>query len=74
MRSLLAHRLTFEWAEVHLVSDDPEKGPGLASSDELLWSRLKRVMEQTASQTRIGRSREAPLWDQSTFHRDRTGV
>jgi len=46
MRSLLAHRLTFEWAEVHLVSDDPEKGLGLASSDELLWSRLKRVMKR----------------------------
>ena len=46
MRSLLAHSLTFEWAEVHLVSDDPEKGLGLASSDELLWSRLKRVMKR----------------------------
>ena len=46
MRSLLARSLTFEWTQIHLVSDDPEKGLGLASEEELLWSRLKRVMKK----------------------------
>ena len=46
MRSLLARSLTFEWTQVSLVSDDPAKGLGLASSDDLLWSRLKRVMKK----------------------------
>ena len=46
MRSLLAHNLAFDWTEVHLVSDDPAKGLGLASRDELLWSRLKTVIKR----------------------------
>ena len=47
MHDLLARRLAFEWTQVHLVSDDPDKGLGLASDDELLWSRLKGVMKKT---------------------------
>ena len=46
MRSLLARRLEFDWTRVHLVSDDPAKGLGLASGEEQLWSRLKRVMKK----------------------------
>jgi putative cardiolipin synthase len=46
MRRLLARSLEFEWTQVHLVSDDPAKGLGLASNDELMWSRLKRVMKR----------------------------
>ena len=48
MRSLLARSLAFDWTQVNLVSDDPAKGLGVASSDELLWSRLKRVMKKPA--------------------------
>jgi len=41
MRDLLANRLPFDWSTVQMVSDDPAKGLGLASSDQLLWTRLK---------------------------------
>ena len=41
---MLAGRLSFEWTDVMMVSDDPAKGLGLAEDSELLWSRLKRVM------------------------------
>jgi putative cardiolipin synthase len=43
VQEMMARRLPFEWADVHLVSDDPAKGLGLAADDELLWSRLKRT-------------------------------
>ncbi|MGH8796556.1 MAG: phospholipase D-like domain-containing protein, partial [Caldimonas sp.] len=46
VRSLLAHDLRFEWAPVHMVSDDPAKGLGQAPDDELMWPRLKRVMKK----------------------------
>lgn len=49
VRDLLARSLAFEWASVDLVSDDPAKGLGRASEDELLWSRLKRVMARPTS-------------------------
>ena len=45
VREMLAHRLPFEWAEVRLLSDDPRKGLGLATDDELLWSQLKRILK-----------------------------
>ena len=48
MRALLERRLPFEWATVHMVSDDPAKVLGKAGEDELLWSRLKRVMRRPA--------------------------
>ncbi|MEO7338159.1 MAG: phospholipase D family protein [Caldimonas sp.] len=44
VRDLLAHRLTFEWAPVTLVSDDPAKGLGRATVEQELWSRLKAAM------------------------------
>ena len=45
VREMLAHRLPFDWAEVRLLSDDPEKGLGLATDDELLWPQLKRILK-----------------------------
>jgi putative cardiolipin synthase len=53
MRRLLARSLTFDWSEVHLVSDDPDKGLGRASDEELLWSRLKRVMKKPARELKL---------------------
>ena len=44
VRALLAHRLPLEWSPVHLVSDDPAKGLGRASRDELLAARLRRIV------------------------------
>ena len=46
MRALLEQRLPFEWAVVHMVSDDPSKGLGKADDEELMWSRLKLVMRR----------------------------
>jgi putative cardiolipin synthase len=46
MRALLERRLAFDWATVRMVSDDPAKALGEASADELLWSRLERVMRR----------------------------
>ena len=37
-------RLAFDWAAVHLVSDDPGKVLGTAADSELLWNRLKRIV------------------------------
>jgi len=41
IRDLLADRLAFEWSAVKMVSDDPAKGLGRESTDQLLWTRLK---------------------------------
>ncbi|MDB5733069.1 MAG: hypothetical protein JWQ03_2964 [Variovorax sp.] len=43
-RQMVEQRLSFEWADAHLVSDDPSKVEGIASDDQLLWSRLKRIL------------------------------
>lgn len=40
VREMLEHRLPFEWASVHMVSDDPSKGLGKARDDDFLWARL----------------------------------
>ena len=45
VQQVLARQLPFEWATVHMVSDDPAKGLGRASDDELLWTRLKQVLQ-----------------------------
>jgi putative cardiolipin synthase len=44
VRDLMQGSLRFEWAAVHMLSDDPAKGLGLAREDQLLWSRLKEVV------------------------------
>ncbi len=44
VREMLEHRLSFEWANVHMVSDDPSKGLGKAGDDDFLWARLKRIL------------------------------
>ena len=41
VRDLLANRLSFDWSTVRMVSDDAAKGLGLASADQLLWTRMK---------------------------------
>jgi len=53
VHSLLAKTLTFEWARVEMVSDDPAKGLGLAAPDALLWNRLKRVMKRPERDLRV---------------------
>jgi putative cardiolipin synthase len=45
VRKMLERRLTFDWAPTHMVSDDPAKGRGGAPQDELLWTRLTRIMK-----------------------------
>ena len=46
VRAVLESRLPFEWTVVHMVSDDPTKGRGLAGEADLLWPRLKQVMKE----------------------------
>ena len=53
VRDLVAGHLRFEWATVHLVSDDPAKGLGRAADDELLWSRLMRVLNEPARELHL---------------------
>jgi putative cardiolipin synthase len=53
VRSLLARTLEFEWAAVHMVSDDPAKGLGAVSDDDLLWTRLKRVMKKPERELKL---------------------
>lgn len=44
VRDLVDGRLQLEWADVHMVSDDPAKGLGRAADDTLLWSRLRAII------------------------------
>ena len=44
LRDLLAGRISFDWNEVELISDDPAKGLGRAPPEGLLTHRLNRVM------------------------------
>ncbi len=44
VQQVLARRLPFEWATVQMVSDDPAKGLGRARDDELLWTRLRKIL------------------------------
>jgi putative cardiolipin synthase len=44
VRDLVGGDLRFEWATVHMVSDDPAKGLGRAAEDELMWPRLMRIV------------------------------
>jgi cardiolipin synthase C len=44
VEELLVGALPFEWATVHMVSDDPAKGLGRAREDQLLWTRLRQVV------------------------------
>jgi putative cardiolipin synthase len=53
LREMLEHRLPLEWADVHMVSDDPAKGRGRAGKGELMWSRLKRVMKPPARELEL---------------------
>lgn len=45
VQELLEQRLRFEWAVTRMVSDDPAKGLGLATDDELLWPRLELILK-----------------------------
>src|SRR3989440_10291145 len=45
IRDLVEGHLHFEWATVHMVSDDPAKGLGRAGDDGMLWTRLKQIIK-----------------------------
>ncbi len=45
VRDLLEGNLRLEWANVHMVSDDPAKGLARAPDDSMLWNRLKEIMD-----------------------------
>ena len=45
VQQVLARELPFEWATVQMVSDDPAKGLGRARDDELMWTRLQKVLQ-----------------------------
>lgn len=45
VQQVLARQLPFEWATVQMVSDDPAKGLGRATNNELMWTRLKKVIQ-----------------------------
>ncbi|MEO7337322.1 MAG: phospholipase D family protein [Caldimonas sp.] len=44
VRKMAKRDITFEWAETHLVSDDPAKGRGEAADDMFMLPRLQRIM------------------------------
>ena len=45
VQQVLAGELPFEWSTVQMVSDNPAKGLGLARDEELMWTRLKQVLQ-----------------------------
>lgn len=50
LRALLERRLPFEWATTHMVSDDPAKGLGGASTEALFWTKLKTIVGEPEAQ------------------------
>jgi putative cardiolipin synthase len=44
VQDLLVGRLSFEWARVAMVSDDPAKALGRAAEEDLLWSQLQALV------------------------------
>ena len=46
LRQLVDKELEFEWASIHMVSDDPAKGLGRAKTDQMFPQRLKEVIGQ----------------------------
>ncbi len=53
VEQLLAGTLSFEWAQVAMLSDDPAKGLGLAPKDELVWPQLKQVIEKAERELKL---------------------
>jgi putative cardiolipin synthase len=53
VQQVLARQLPFEWATVHMVSDDPAKGLGRAREDELMWTRLQQVLQAPKSELEL---------------------
>ena len=45
VQQVLAGELAFKWSTVQMVSDNPAKGLGLARDEELMWTRLKQVLQ-----------------------------
>lgn len=45
VKRMLARELPFEWANTLMLSDDPAKVLGRARKDELLWTRLRRILD-----------------------------
>ncbi len=50
VRKMAKRDITFEWAETHLVSDDPAKGSGEAEDDTFMLPRLRRIMKPPATE------------------------
>ena len=53
VREMLEGRLSFEWANVCMVSDDPSKVRGRVRDAELLWTRLKRIVKEPAEELEL---------------------
>jgi putative cardiolipin synthase len=53
IREMLEGRLSFEWASVHMVSDDPSKVRGRVRDAELLWTRLTRMLKEPAEELQL---------------------
>ena len=53
VKNLLAGSLTFEWARVEMVSDDPAKGLGLAAVQDMVWPRLRHAMQQARHELKL---------------------
>lgn len=49
MQEITAGTLAFEWGNVTFFSDDPSKGVGKASEDELLLTRILEIADPTTS-------------------------
>ena len=45
VQQVLAGELAFKWSTVQMVSDNPATGLGLARDEELMWTRLKQVLQ-----------------------------
>jgi len=53
MQQLVARTLQFEWANTHMISDDPAKGLGRAKQEELFPERLKKIIGQPTTELEL---------------------
>lgn len=53
MQQLVARTLQFEWADTHMISDDPAKGLGRAKQEELFPERLKEIIGQPTTELEL---------------------
>jgi cardiolipin synthase C len=76
VRDLIEGRLEFEWAVVHIVSDDPAKGLGRAAPEALLPQKLRAIIGEPGARVELVSAYFVPGFEGTEWFRSlaRSGV